>query len=643
MLWYKDIICDELDGSKSSNRNEEDFNIHVSVRLKPVSNDNFHKVSKVTLPLHQRLALIKHRHKLSSNRDALNILKEEGEWFQERWLAEEKENIIDNTNASSKIDSKIDDDVGQIERQAMLSCGIQSIDCLKNNVVIVDPTKGLRNFEFDRVLSDNCSQETVYGTSAEPLVQDFINSINACCLVYGVTGSGKTFTMFGPEGIVPRAFQEIFDILEYRKLKLNLKIDALVSVSYVEVFGSEISDLLRDGRSCCPNKAASQRFVLSGASEFRVNNVNEVVEALRRGDKQKRKAATALNDRSSRAHSIVIISLAQTCKETGVSRTSKLFLADLGGCEQTKKSCIESGISKHFQTMKSQLYGEDSDDVDMEDNKNDYSTGFVKSDRMREAIYINLGLMALKSCVEALVSKSKYIPYSESKLTMILSTALGGNSKTSVIICASQDKYLAKETIASLRFGQSCRLVSNSIQTETDFLRHLIDKIDAEILICEEQISKKERWIVREEKRKDVLAEDGTLESTGFGGVEIRKTTVLVGAEEEHIHLRDLIRQKSELVGVTEEYNDEIHHKFGGEIGFGNAHSYGLGKKFNHKQESEYRFGKPIKNKVPLAVKSTLGDSASWKLGEESLNEVEKSRLNRMKKKSSLVYSGISA
>ena len=49
-------------------------------------------------------------------------------------------------------------------------------------------------------------------------------------------------------------------------------------------------------------------------------------------------------------------------------------------------------------------------------------------------LYINLGLMALKSCVEALVSKSKYIPYSDSKLTMMLSTALGGNSKTYVII-----------------------------------------------------------------------------------------------------------------------------------------------------------------------------------------------------------------
>jgi len=49
---------------------------------------------------------------------------------------------------------------------------------------------------------------------------------------------------------------------------------------------------------------------------------------------------------------------------------------------------------------------------DIESNENtEFSTGFVKSERMREAVYINLGLMALKSCVNALASASKYIPY----------------------------------------------------------------------------------------------------------------------------------------------------------------------------------------------------------------------------------------
>ena len=673
MLWYKNGSHDSMDISSSCSKDKHDddkddiddkvgeedtFNIHVSVRFKPVmkkSDTDNTRERKVTLPLHQRLALIRHQNKLNSNSDALNILKEEGEWFKDKWSALEKENAIDiNVLDEYHVAKKDTED----KSHRALSCGIQSIDCSTNNVVIVDSTKGLRNFNFDRVLSDNCKQGTVYETSAQAPVQDFINGINACCLVYGVTGSGKTYTMFGPndsmlpnsmnKGIVPMACQEIFDVLNYRRNNLNLDIEAQVSLSYIEIFGSEICDLLRYGRPCCPNKAASQRFVLSGAAEYEVQSVNDVVKALQEGEKQKRKAATALNERSSRAHSIVMITLKQVCKDTGVSHNSTLFLADLGGCEQTKKSDIVSGTSKHFENLKLEVLhnGEENEESEVphtNNEQNKYSTGFVKSNRMREAVYINLSLMALKSCVEALVSKSKYIPYSDSKLTMMLSTALGGNSKTSIIICAAQENHLIKETIAALKFGQSCRLVSNSLQTEKDFLRELIEKLDSQIKHYQDEIRRKERWIVREEKRMDTLAEDGTIESNGFGGVEVRKTTVLEGAETEHHCLSDLLRKKAELTGVSKDYCNDDSHRYGGEVGFGNAHSYGLGKKFNTRDQSDYRFGNAIHLNVPSAVKSVLGDSGTWKAGENHLNEVEEATLKSMKKRSRLVYSGLSA
>jgi hypothetical protein len=39
------------------------------------------------------------------------------------------------------------------------------------------------------------------------------------------------------------------------------------------------------------------------------------------------------------------------------------------------------------------------------------TNGFVLGDQMREAVYINLGLLALKKCIEALNSKSEHVPY----------------------------------------------------------------------------------------------------------------------------------------------------------------------------------------------------------------------------------------
>ena len=55
--------------------------------------------------------------------------------------------------------------------QAPLSCGINfnSIDCENNSV---DPTKGLRNFQFDHVMPDTCSQGSVCDKSAKPLMTD---------------------------------------------------------------------------------------------------------------------------------------------------------------------------------------------------------------------------------------------------------------------------------------------------------------------------------------------------------------------------------------------------------------------------------------------------------------------------------------
>jgi hypothetical protein len=137
---------------------------------------------------------------------------------------------------------------------------------------------------------------------------------------------------------------------------------------------------------------------------------------------QKRRAATAMNDRSSRAHSVVILTLKQRHRHTGVELTSKLFLADLGGSEQVKKSK-------------------------------------VSGEQMKEAIYINQGLFALGKCVDALNDSASFVPYQNSKLTMLLSEALGGDSKTTVLVTAGLEDTHGVETLQAMRFGERCMKV----------------------------------------------------------------------------------------------------------------------------------------------------------------------------------------
>ena len=238
----------------------------------------------------------------------------------------------------------------------------------------------------------------------------------------------------------------------YRKQTLNI-IQCTISVSYVEIYGNDILDLLKQGRRC-GSKVSGQGGVLDGNVETYVESVDDIMRLLILGEAQKRKASTAMNSRSSRAHSVFIVSLKQTCVDNGKSIHSKLFLADLGGCEQTKKSMLAAGQSKHFDALKAAL-----EDALKGTDKNDLTNLAVlpvKSDRMREAVYINIGLLSLKSCAEALF-RSQHIPYANSKLTMILASGLGGISKTSAIVCASQDNEHSSETINAFKFGRLCR------------------------------------------------------------------------------------------------------------------------------------------------------------------------------------------
>ena len=126
-----------------------------------------------------------------------------------------------------------------------------------------------------------------------------------------ITDNSGTF----PEsfGIVPRAIKEIFDAIECRRRHLSLKFDIQVSVSYIEIYGDEISDLLQQGKACGQSRVAAQRYVLDGSSEQSVKTLKETLTLLDKGEKQKRKAATAMNTRSSRAHTLFIVTLSRRC------------------------------------------------------------------------------------------------------------------------------------------------------------------------------------------------------------------------------------------------------------------------------------------------------------------------------------------
>ena len=80
---------------------------------------------------------------------------------------------------------------------------------------------------------------------------------------------------------------------------------------------------------------------------------------------------------------------------------------------------------------------------------------------------INKSLSALGQVIKALADGKGHIPYRDSKLTRILQEALGGNSKTSLIVACSPHLDNIEETISTLKFAQRAKTIKNKVRSHS--------------------------------------------------------------------------------------------------------------------------------------------------------------------------------
>ncbi|KAK3557483.1 hypothetical protein QTP70_027919, partial [Hemibagrus guttatus] len=81
-----------------------------------------------------------------------------------------------------------------------------------------------------------------------------------------------------------------------------------------------------------------------------------------------------------------------------------------------------------------------------------------------EARMINKSLSALGNVISALAEGTKtHVPYRDSKMTRILQDSLGGNCRTTTIICCSPSIFNEAETRSTLLFGQRAKSIRNTV------------------------------------------------------------------------------------------------------------------------------------------------------------------------------------
>lgn len=198
-------------------------------------------------------------------------------------------------------------------------------------------------FAFDGVLGPSATQADVYEVAAKPAVADVLRGYNATLMAYGQTGAGKTHTLgsIQPDavGIIPRALGEIFD-----SITADVAHAYTITLSYLQIYCEQLQDLL------CPD-AGDNLAIREGPGgvyvpdlkQVEVTSLEECLQLLQLGARNRTVAFTALNAHSSRSHAVVIATVVRrpvvALPEKGAKvQVGKLFMVDLAGSERLKKS-----------------------------------------------------------------------------------------------------------------------------------------------------------------------------------------------------------------------------------------------------------------------------------------------------------------
>ncbi|XP_053277039.1 kinesin-like protein KIF27 [Pleuronectes platessa] len=294
-------------------------------------------------------------------------------------------------------------------------------------------------FSFDHAFGPTATQDEVYNSCVQPLVETLLQGDNATVFCFGQTGSGKTYTFGGGNlgeegGIIDRVAKNVFSLLGEKKNSDG--VETKVRVTYLELYMEQLHDLLEPhntDKELFISKNDKGNTVVVGAKHFFVTSAEELLSVVEAGNILRHIKTTGMNEHSSRSHTILTLQVEQGFPNNNPSLkpscSSKLCLVDLAGSEFARKG--------------------------------------NKASRHNESAHINRGLLALGNVIRVLATrahnncKSTHIPYRDSKITRLLQDSLGGTAHTLMVACVSPSHHSIAETVGVLQCAAKARHIRN--------------------------------------------------------------------------------------------------------------------------------------------------------------------------------------
>lgn len=436
---------------------------------------------------------------------------------------------------------------------------------------------GTNSHSYDCVFAPGIGTSEVYSKQCKEIVEGSLEGYNGTVFCYGQTSSGKTFTLLGDmkenPGVQTLACDDVFNTVERSRGS-----DWSVTVCYCEIYNESITDLLSPHGSPATNLKVYEDKIwgprIKDAVERKVESTQDCIKIIQLGEKNRHYAATGMNDRSSRSHTVFqmrieskpisaeqqqessknmrgIATKLQAAKKQLRAERATFYIVDqemqelqslageivislpisqglAGACAssgetiviedvyddprfkrdhdqktgfRSKSMCIVPIAKDGVVLAVAQFLNKaadavfDSQDkvlaeafaqecaplmaaaqagarvassgllnlVDLAGSERAQKTG-ASGATLKEAGHINKSLMALGHCILALSEgKQGHIPFRDSKLTLLLSTSLGGNARTAIICSISPAARNRNETVSTLQFANRAKRIINKV------------------------------------------------------------------------------------------------------------------------------------------------------------------------------------
>lgn len=350
---------------------------------------------------------------------------------------------------------------------------------LKQEITVHSQLDGEHDFSFSQIFEEKDSERSVYNIVVAPMAKKCIRGENCALVCFGQSQSGKSTLLLGrkssktdktisqsqngssanasisldssfsdeKDGLIARLAHDIFD----RMRESPSTIEFSVKLSYIEIYLEMIRDLLVPSKrylKILEDDEIDEEYDLKrsptpkieGLSHISCIDAKDMINLVNRANAFRLVRDEKNQTDLGRSHSILMIDITQKNIVNDEITKSTFMIADTGGNEVdgSKDKARSLLTTPHSLQLETALAG--------------------KSHSALKTVVKSLESSASTDYGISRIPKTQFL---ESKLTIMLAEALGGNSHCSFILAASPASLNVTHTLNTLRFGKRLLSITN--------------------------------------------------------------------------------------------------------------------------------------------------------------------------------------